>query len=220
MFISRRLGEYTYLVHSRDCQEVRIKSEASGELRIVNIYNNQQQGAALTLMQELLPPVHEQRKKKVSCLVLGDFNLHHPTWVRDNAPRDARAEDLLDLMESAGLDNWIRPGTVTRDQTGFRSTIDLVLASYSLREQMIACEVDLDTHANSDHPPIRTTLEINLPEVSDPVKSLRSQLGTSSNALKEVQTIKTGFALCPASPVALSTLEARKKSYLLTSVTA
>lgn len=41
--------------------------------------------------------------------------------------------------------------------------------------------------------------------------SLRSQLGTSSNALKEVQTIKTGFALCPASPEALSTLEAQKE---------
>lgn len=39
--------------------------------------------------------------------------------------------------------------------------------------------------------------------------SLRCQLGT--NALKEVQTIKTGFALCPASLEALSTLEAQKE---------
>ncbi|KAJ5335821.1 polymerase [Penicillium brevicompactum] len=41
--------------------------------------------------------------------------------------------------------------------------------------------------------------------------SLRSQLGTSSNVLKEVQTIKTGFALCPASPEALPILEAQKE---------
>ncbi|EED20922.1 hypothetical protein TSTA_081550 [Talaromyces stipitatus ATCC 10500] len=41
--------------------------------------------------------------------------------------------------------------------------------------------------------------------------SLQSQLGINSNALKEVQIIKTGFALCPASMEALSTLKAQKE---------
>ncbi|EED11782.1 conserved hypothetical protein [Talaromyces stipitatus ATCC 10500] len=41
--------------------------------------------------------------------------------------------------------------------------------------------------------------------------SLWSQLGTNSNALKEVQMIKTGFALCPTSKEALLTLEAQKE---------
>ena len=144
LFISKRLGEHTHLVHSRDCQEVRIKSERS-ELRIINVYNDQQHGAALRLLQETLPPTREQ--KGVSYLILGDFNLHHPAWGGDDAPRDARAEDLLDLMESVGLDNWLAPGSVTRDQAGSQSTIDLVLASYSLREQMIACEVKTTTQA-------------------------------------------------------------------------
>jgi hypothetical protein len=30
MFISKTMGEHTHLVHSRDCQEVRIKTESSG----------------------------------------------------------------------------------------------------------------------------------------------------------------------------------------------
>ncbi|EED20965.1 conserved hypothetical protein [Talaromyces stipitatus ATCC 10500] len=38
--------------------------------------------------------------------------------------------------------------------------------------------------------------------------SLQSQLNLNSSALKEVQAIKTGFALCPSSPEALLTLEA------------
>jgi hypothetical protein len=147
---------------------VRIKTESSRELRIINVYNDQQQGAALRLLQDKLPPVREQ--KGVSYLVMGDFNLHHPVWGGDDAPRDARAEDLLDLMETAGLDNWLVPGTITRDQAGHRSTIDLTLASYSLREQMVVCEVDHRAHADSDHLPIRTLLEINLPELPDPVK--------------------------------------------------
>jgi hypothetical protein len=66
--------------------------------------------------------------------VLGDFNLYHPAWGGDDAPRDVRAEDLLDLIEMAGLDNWLAPGTVTRDQAGSQSTIDLTLVLYSLRE--------------------------------------------------------------------------------------
>ena len=167
IFVSKKLGEYNHLVHSRDCQEIRVKTE-SGELRIVNVYNDQQQGAALCLLQEKLLPVREQ--KEASYLVLGDFNLHHPAWGGDDAPRDVRAEDLLDLMEMAGLDNWLAPGTVTRDQAGSQSTIDLTLASYSLREQMIACEVDDSVHADSDHLPILTLLEINVPEAVDPVQ--------------------------------------------------
>jgi endonuclease/exonuclease/phosphatase family metal-dependent hydrolase len=103
MFISKKIGEHTHLVHSRDCQEVRIKTESSGELRIVNVYNDQQRGAALDLLRDKLPPVREQ--KGVSYLVMGDFNLHHLVWGGDDAPRDARAEDLLDLIETAGLDN-------------------------------------------------------------------------------------------------------------------
>ncbi|OKP12114.1 hypothetical protein PENSUB_2274 [Penicillium subrubescens] len=75
MFISKKIGEHTHLAHSRDCQEIRIKTELSGELRIVNVYNDQQQGVALRLLQETLPPTREQ--KGVSYLVLGDFNLYH-----------------------------------------------------------------------------------------------------------------------------------------------
>jgi hypothetical protein len=115
-----------------------------------------------------LPPTREQ--KGASYLVLGDFNLHHPAWGGDEAPRDVKAEDLLDLMESAGLDNWLAPGTITRDQAGYQTTIDLTLASYSLREQMIACEVDQDVHADSDHLPILTLLEVNVPETAEAVK--------------------------------------------------
>ena len=75
MFVSRRI-EHTHLEHSRDCQEIRIRTESCGELRVINVYNDQQQGAALSLLQDKLPPIREQ--KGVSYLVLSDFNLHHP----------------------------------------------------------------------------------------------------------------------------------------------
>lgn len=77
MFISKKLGEHTHLARSRDYQEVRIRT-VSGELRIINVYNDQQQGAAIDLLQEALPTAREQRQKGIAYLVLGDFNLHHP----------------------------------------------------------------------------------------------------------------------------------------------
>lgn len=161
------MGEHTHLAHSRDCQEVRIRTEGT-ELRIINVYNDQQRGESLNLLQRVLPTAREQ--KGVPYLILRDFKLHHPVWGGDDAPRDARAEDLLDLMEAAGLDSWLASDTVTPYQAGHRSTIDLTLASYSLREQMVASEVDRGVHADSDHLPICTTLEINLLKMPDPVK--------------------------------------------------
>jgi hypothetical protein len=35
---------------------------------------------------------------------------------------------------------------------------------------MIACEVDYDVHANSDHLPILTLLGVNIPMAADPVR--------------------------------------------------
>ncbi|OOQ82702.1 putative reverse transcriptase [Penicillium brasilianum] len=169
IFISKQMGEYTHLAHSRDCQEIHIKIDEA-ELRLINIYNDRQQATALGILQNILLPSGMHRQQEVSYLVLGDFNLHHPVWGGDDALRDAKAEDLLDLMEMAGLDSWLAPGTVTRDQAGSQSTIDLVLASYALREQILVCEVDRDVHADSDHLPILTLLEINVPEAADPVK--------------------------------------------------
>jgi hypothetical protein len=44
--------------------------------------------------------------------------------------------------------------------------------------------------------------------------SLRAKLGSNGPALKEVQSTKTGFALCPSSSEALATLEAQKETIL------
>ena len=42
---------------------------------------------------------------------------------------------------------------------------------------------------------------------------LRTRLGSNGSCLKEVQTTKTGFALCPTSPDTLKTLEATVLEY-------
>jgi endonuclease/exonuclease/phosphatase family metal-dependent hydrolase len=76
MYVSKKLSGWTHYVHSRDCHELRIKTRSAGELRIVNVYNEQEKWGALDLLKGVLPPMREQRG--FSYLILGDFNLHHP----------------------------------------------------------------------------------------------------------------------------------------------
>jgi hypothetical protein len=42
--------------------------------------------------------------------------------------------------------------------------------------------------------------------------SLRAKLGSNGPVLKEVQSTKSGFALCPSSPEALAVLETQKET--------
>ncbi|KAJ5907780.1 hypothetical protein N7495_000462 [Penicillium taxi] len=159
LFISKKMALGTHIVHSADCQEYQIKTEEQ-ELRIINIYNK---GGTLA-MNDL-----EQILRRISYLVIGDFNLHHPAWGGDGASQDLGSDDLLDQIDIAGLDLWLRPGTTIWRRGGEaglqETTIDLVLASYALRERMIACETKERIHADSDHLPILTTLEINTPKI-------------------------------------------------------
>jgi hypothetical protein len=77
MFISKRIGQWTHHAHGRDAYEVRIKRE-QGELRIINIYNPVGCTDTILKLEDILD-------KKGDCIVLGDFNLHHPAWGGDGA---------------------------------------------------------------------------------------------------------------------------------------
>ncbi|KAJ5901433.1 hypothetical protein N7504_007427 [Penicillium tannophilum] len=140
LFVSKKLAGWTHFAHSGDVQELRLKTER-GEVSIFNIYNEQGKWDGLNLLKSVVA----ERPRDIY-LMLGDFNLHHPlAW-----------------------DCWLEPGTVTRMDARSSTTIDLVLASRRLTERMISCEVSMETHADSDHLPIRTVLGMETQEVEEP----------------------------------------------------
>ncbi|OQD70292.1 hypothetical protein PENANT_c265G00793, partial [Penicillium antarcticum] len=100
------------------------------------------------------------RKTRSRTIVIGDFNLHHPAWGGDDAVQDANADALIELTDSADLDLWLAPGTITRDESGHQTTIDLVFGSHDLSERFLATEIAHECHAHSDHLPIRTILDV------------------------------------------------------------
>ncbi|KAJ6032769.1 hypothetical protein N7540_003501 [Penicillium herquei] len=171
MFVSKKLAGWTHYAHSRDVQELRLKTVSVGEIRLFNVYNEDGVWGGLDMLKDVVPPVSERRGTPsiISYLVVGDFNLHHPAWGGDTACEDPRADDIIELMDLADLDLWLEPGTKTRMGSGDQSStsIDLVLASRALEGRLISCDISLDNHADSDHLPIKTVLDVETDVVED-----------------------------------------------------
>jgi endonuclease/exonuclease/phosphatase family metal-dependent hydrolase len=170
IFIRKALspGAWSHTAHSRDCQELQLRYRAPGEvergLRIFNIYNRPElhQLSAAARLINLLTGENDE-------LVLGDFNLHHPMWGGSEAVTDDAADNLLDEMEERRFGLWLPPGTPTRKANGHEIIIDLVWGSHNLSRRLVACYVDETIHADSDHLPIRTLIDIETP-LTDPPK--------------------------------------------------
>ncbi|KAI9034750.1 uncharacterized protein KD926_006125, partial [Aspergillus affinis] len=117
-------------------------TDADGQqVRIFNIYNrsNEVDGTTLDLVTSLtIPTGPTNSSTNPRLLLLGDFNLHHPAWGGERSERDLSSDQLLELTDTRCLDLWLEPGTTT----------------------LVACEVNERVHADSDHYPIRTLLDI------------------------------------------------------------
>jgi hypothetical protein len=69
-----------------------------------------------------------------SCIIVSDFNIHHPAWSGENAVQDSGADALIELTDSADLDLWLAPGTIARNESGHQTTIDLIFGSHDMSE--------------------------------------------------------------------------------------
>jgi ribonuclease HI len=144
---------------------VRITQQGEqGELRIFNIYNPVGCIDTIARLEDLFG------RNTGSSVIVGDFNLHHPAWGGDNAIQDPKSDALIELTDSANLDLWLAPGTITRDESGHQTTIDLVFGSHSLSDRFLATEVAHECHAHSDHLPIRTVLSTEVTTPADQPK--------------------------------------------------
>ncbi|KAI9034950.1 uncharacterized protein KD926_004998 [Aspergillus affinis] len=141
LFISRQIdfNTWKHTPHSRDIQELDL-TDADGTLGLVS-------DLTINNINDYV-------------LLLGDFNLHHPTWGGENAARDTLSNQLLDLSDRRYLDLWLEPGITIRDEAGTKTTIDLVLGSQDLTPRLVTCEVTEKIYADSDHLPIRTLIDI------------------------------------------------------------
>jgi hypothetical protein len=119
-------------------------------------------------------------------VVVGDINLHHPTWGGPYTVAEEAAEDFIYDTDEAGMDLLTEPGTVTWQREDQESTIDLTLVSRSLTERLIEWAVDLDLGPSSDHLPIRTVIDI-ITEAAEQPKRRNFKLTDQKEPLAFVQ---------------------------------
>ncbi|KEY73405.1 hypothetical protein S7711_10320, partial [Stachybotrys chartarum IBT 7711] len=62
-------------------------------------------------------------------------------------------------MDKHGLISLLQPGTITYEENGARTTIDLSLATANLADRLIRCEVESSMSHDSDHLPIATCMD-------------------------------------------------------------
>ncbi|THC87470.1 hypothetical protein EYZ11_013084 [Aspergillus tanneri] len=164
MYISRSINPNTWkhTAHSPDVQELELTDADGRTVRVFNIYNQHREvgTATLDLLNSLTNLTNHTDRTNPHFLLLGDFNLHHPVWGGEGAERDQEGDQLLELMDKKHLDLWLEPGVTTWESRGSRSTIDLVIGSQDLTPRLVSCTVDIDIHADSDHLPIHTLLDI------------------------------------------------------------
>ncbi|PPJ61057.1 hypothetical protein CBER1_07390 [Cercospora berteroae] len=137
--------------------------ETPRSLEIVNIYNpprsTENRTSVLPFLRRLL-----ERSTANERMVIGDFNLHHSLWGGEHIVRpDAEAIELIEIMEQNALQSTFPSGTITYEEGSSRTTIDLCLATIGLMDRVVRSQVDHELDHDSDHLPIATTIDLQLP---------------------------------------------------------
>ena len=103
---------------------------------------------------------------RTDVVVAGDFNRHDVLWGGEGTimRRQGEGQPIVDLMNDHGLQSLLPRGTKTWQgpKPGLESTIDLVLVTEELAEEMVKCTIH-PTEYGSDHRPIQTVFDIEMP---------------------------------------------------------
>ncbi|KAJ6078202.1 uncharacterized protein N7446_001138 [Penicillium canescens] len=80
---------------------------------------------------------------------------------------DSHTDALIEPTDTAELDLWLTPGTITHDESGHQTTIDLVFGSHDLSDLFLVNEIAHEWNAHPDHLPIHTVLRIKTSNPAD-----------------------------------------------------
>lgn len=121
----------------------------------------------LSLIGQTIRGLQQEHRERLDLLIVGDFNQHDQLWGGDlvaTSKRQGEVDSILWFMAEFGLQSLLPRGTITFIGSQDRSTVDLTLASPSLAERMLRCQVHPIEHG-SDHHAIISTFKINTPVV-------------------------------------------------------
>ena len=117
------------------------------------------------LLQDLIQQFRQSSGARTDVVLAGDFNSHDLLWGGDevSVQRQGEAGPIIDLMNEHGLRSLLPRGTKTWQGKNQESTIDLVLTTSELADEMLTCAIHPTDHG-SDHRAIQTTFDVALHE--------------------------------------------------------
>ncbi|XP_044720163.1 endonuclease-reverse transcriptase domain-containing protein [Hirsutella rhossiliensis] len=121
------------------------------------------------LLRDVIDRFRNGTGRRTDVVLAGDFNRHDLLWGGDevSASRQGEGQPIIDLMDDFGLSSLLPRGTKTWQRSDEESTIDLVLASAELADELTSCVIHPTEHG-SDHRAIQTTFDIRVPERTFP----------------------------------------------------
>lgn len=138
-------------------------------LLVVSVYvegkNPQALTSACSLLRKAITETRQRAGQVVDVLLAGDFNRHDQLWGGDevSSVRQGEADEIIDLMNDYNLRSLLPRGTKTWQGGDHETTIDLVLSSESLAENVARCATH-ETEHGSDHRTIETLFDTGVPE--------------------------------------------------------
>jgi hypothetical protein len=149
------------------------------DLFVHNIYNRPGTGMPDKLRHEL------SKRKEGEHVIIGDFNAHHPVWGGPGVTAEPESEEFLLLADQFKLD-LLTGGKPTWERGGMETVIDLTWVSEELTSRLINHGRADDIEHQSDHFPIRTTLDVATPLFEQPRR--RNWTATDDKILTEFIT--------------------------------
>lgn len=147
---------WTVQFPSPDLSVLCLRTE-QGNIWIYNVYSEPPGNYQNTEYSTPIPLLEDLLRRDGEHIVLGDFNLHHPTWCGIRNPtQHTAAESLLNILYPNGLSLASPQAVPTWEARGLSSTIDLTFLTSNLQERVCQCQVRTDLDFGSDHYPIST----------------------------------------------------------------
>lgn len=139
------------------------------DVMVVSVYvEGRDETALVVAMRQLRNLIHQFRDRtgrRTDVVLAGDFNRHDILWGGDDVPvkRQGEARPIIELMSENGLCSLLPRGTKTWQGKDVESTIDLVLATSEMAEEVVECDIHTTEHG-SDHRATQTIFDVATPE--------------------------------------------------------
>jgi len=174
MWVSRDVAATQVHVDSADITAV-VAHVGGKKLVVVSVYipdlksmrTKDESWEALTSRLDMIKEIVQEEQLRdpyTEVVVAGDFNRHNPLWGGSsvgNEPRQDESEPIIDFMAELSLQSLLPAGTITYECVRGKSTIDLMLATTGLAEDLVKCSL-WEHEYGSDHRAIATRFSMNV----------------------------------------------------------